>query len=131
VREEMSRFQAITHCEACNGQRLKPEALSVKVGGKNISEATELSIKAANKWFDELEKKLTKKQMEIAARILKEIRDRLMFLNNVGLDYLTLSRASGTLSGGKSAPGLPAFFMFWTSRRSDCTSATMSACSKR
>ncbi|MEZ5897461.1 MAG: excinuclease ABC subunit UvrA [Parvularculaceae bacterium] len=102
VREELSRFQAITACEACGGQRLKPEALAVKVGAKNISQATELSIRAANKWFDELEKVLSKKEMEIAARVLKEIRERLMFLNNVGLDYLTLSRASGTLSGGES-----------------------------
>ncbi|HXI87670.1 MAG TPA: excinuclease ABC subunit A, partial [Parvularculaceae bacterium] len=102
VREEMSRFQAVTNCEACNGLRLKPEALAVKIGGKNISEAADLSIKAANRWFSELEKVLSKKEMEIAARVLKEIRERLLFLNNVGLDYLTLSRASGTLSGGES-----------------------------
>ncbi len=102
VREELSRFQAITNCDACHGMRLKPEALAVKVGALSISEATQFSIKAANKWFDELEKVLTKKEMEIAARVLKEIRERLHFLNNVGLDYLTLSRASGTLSGGES-----------------------------
>jgi excinuclease ABC subunit A len=102
VREEMSRFQAVTNCEACLGQRLKPEALAVKIGGKNISEACELSIKAADRWFTALEKVLSKKEMEIAARVLKEIRERLHFLNNVGLDYLTLSRASGTLSGGES-----------------------------
>ncbi|WP_395077185.1 excinuclease ABC subunit UvrA, partial [Hyphococcus sp.] len=102
VREEMSRFQSITHCEACNGLRLKPEALAVKINKLSISEATAFSIKTAGGWFDALESKLTKKQMEIAARILKEIRDRLSFLNNVGLDYLTLSRASGTLSGGES-----------------------------
>ncbi|MFZ5618129.1 MAG: excinuclease ABC subunit UvrA [Pseudomonadota bacterium] len=102
VREELSRFQAITNCEACNGQRLKPEALAVKIGAKNISEATELSIKAADRWFTELEKTLSKKELEIAARVLKEIRERLHFLNNVGLDYLTLARASGTLSGGES-----------------------------
>ncbi len=102
VREEMSRFQAVTHCEACNGQRLKPEALAVKIGGKNISEACDLSIKAANRWFIELEKVLSKKEMEIGARVLKEIRERLHFLNNVGLEYLTLARASGTLSGGES-----------------------------
>ncbi|MCB9956723.1 MAG: excinuclease ABC subunit UvrA [Caulobacterales bacterium] len=102
VREDLSRFQAVTACESCKGQRLKPEALAVKVGGKNISEATELSIRAAGDWFNGLEKKLSKKEMEIAARVLKEIRERLMFLNNVGLDYLTLSRASGTLSGGES-----------------------------
>ncbi len=102
VREELSRFQAVTNCEACNGQRLKPEALAVKIGGKNISEATDLSIKAADRWFTALEKVLSKKEMEIAARVLKEIRERLHFLNNVGLDYLTLARASGTLSGGES-----------------------------
>ncbi|WP_425408574.1 excinuclease ABC subunit UvrA [Hyphococcus sp.] len=102
VREELSRFQSITNCEACNGLRLKPEALAVKVGGLSISEATNFSILAAGGWFDALESKLSKKEMEIAARILKEIRDRLLFLNNVGLDYLTLSRASGTLSGGES-----------------------------
>ncbi len=102
VREEMSRFQAITHCETCDGQRLKPQALAVKVGGLNISQATAFSIKAAGQWFGGLENKLTKKQMQIAAQILKEIRERVQFLNNVGLDYLTLSRASGTLSGGES-----------------------------
>jgi excinuclease ABC subunit A len=74
----------------------------VKVGGLSISEATEFSIKAAGAWFDALEDKLNKKEKEIAVRVLKEIRDRLSFLNNVGLDYLTLSRASGTLSGGES-----------------------------
>ncbi|MAW81173.1 MAG: excinuclease ABC subunit A [Parvularcula sp.] len=102
VREELSRFQSVTHCEACNGMRLKPEALAVKVGGLSISEATEFSIKKAGEWFDALEDKLTKKEKEIAVRVLKEIRERLSFLNNVGLDYLTLSRASGTLSGGES-----------------------------
>jgi excinuclease ABC subunit A len=102
VREEMSRFQSVTHCEACNGQRLKPEALAVKVGAKTISEACELSIKAADRWFTDLEKALSKKELGIAARVLKEIRERLRFLNNVGLDYLTLARASGTLSGGES-----------------------------
>ena len=102
VREELGRFQASAHCDACDGMRLKPESLSVKIDGLNISEATEMSIRAAGAWFDALEKKLTKKEMEIAARVLKEIRERLLFLNNVGLDYLTLSRASGTLSGGES-----------------------------
>jgi excinuclease ABC subunit A len=102
VREELSRFQSIMPCESCHGLRLKPEALAVKIGGLSISEATQFSIKAAAKWFDELEKVFSKKEMEIAARILKEIRERLHFLNNVGLDYLTLSRSSGTLSGGES-----------------------------
>ncbi len=102
VREDLSRFQTVTNCEACTGQRLKPEALAVKVGAKNISQATALSIKEAGRWFEALEKVLSKKEMEIAARVLKEVRERLHFLNNVGLDYLTLARASGTLSGGES-----------------------------
>ncbi|WP_375202871.1 excinuclease ABC subunit UvrA [Hyphococcus sp.] len=102
VREELSRFQSVTHCEACNGQRLKPEALAVKIAGLSISDATEFSIKKAGEWFDGLEAKLNKKEKEIAVRVLKEIRERLSFLNNVGLDYLTLNRASGTLSGGES-----------------------------
>ncbi len=102
VREELGRFQSVTDCEACKGLRLKPEALAVKVGTLSISEATQFSILAAGNWFDALEKVLSKKEMEIAARILKEIRERLHFLNNVGLDYLTLSRSSGTLSGGES-----------------------------
>ncbi|MBI1394002.1 MAG: excinuclease ABC subunit UvrA [Alphaproteobacteria bacterium] len=102
VREELSRFQSITHCDACNGLRLKPEALAVKIDGLNISEATEKSIRAAGAWFDGLEDKLSANEKTIAVRILKEIRERLMFLNKVGLDYLTLSRASGTLSGGES-----------------------------
>ncbi len=102
VREELSRFQSVMPCEACKGLRLKPEALAVKVGTLSISEAAQFSIKAANNWFNALENVLSKKEMEIAARILKEIRERLHFLNNVGLDYLTLSRSSGTLSGGES-----------------------------
>ena len=102
VREELSRFQTVADCEACHGARLKPEALAVKIDGLNISEATAFSIKAAGAWFDALEDKLSAKDMEIAARVLKEIRERLTFLNNVGLDYLTLSRSSGTLSGGES-----------------------------
>ncbi len=102
VREELARFQSITDCDACNGLRLKPEALAVKIDTLSISEATQFSIKAAGEWFDALEQKLTKKESEIATRILKEIRERLLFLNNVGLDYLTLSRKSGTLSGGES-----------------------------
>ncbi|MGL4396396.1 MAG: excinuclease ABC subunit UvrA [Hyphomicrobium sp.] len=102
VREELSRFQASHPCEACSGYRLKPQALSVKVGGKHIGEVGDLSIKAANLWFEALPRTFTKQQSEIATRILKEIRDRLKFLNDVGLEYLTLSRSSGTLSGGES-----------------------------
>jgi len=102
VREELSRYQGSHACEACDGHRLKPQALAVKVGGKHIGEVGDLSIKAANKWFAELPKTFSKKQAAIATRILKEIRERLLFLNDVGLEYLTLSRSSGTLSGGES-----------------------------
>jgi excinuclease ABC subunit A len=102
VREDLSRFQAVSNCDACHGLRLKPEALAVKIDKLSISQATAFSIKAADKWFTALENKLGKKDMAIAERILKEIRERLRFLNNVGLDYLTLSRKSGTLSGGES-----------------------------
>jgi excinuclease ABC subunit A len=102
VREELSRFQASHPCDACGGYRLKPQALAVRVGGKHIGEVCDLSIRAANRWFSELPTSFSKKQSEIATRILKEIRERLQFLVDVGLDYLTLSRSSGTLSGGES-----------------------------
>ncbi len=102
MREEIERFMSATPCPACNGYRLKPEALAVKVAGRHIGEATKLSIRAADAWFGELPASLNDKQNEIAVRILKEIRERLRFLNDVGLDYLTLSRNSGTLSGGES-----------------------------
>ena len=102
VREEMQKFQAIHPCKSCGGARLKPEALAVKIAGKTIAEISELSIAAAGEWYGALEDKLTAKQNEIAYRILKEIKERLGFLNNVGLEYLTLSRNSGTLSGGES-----------------------------
>ncbi len=102
VREELGRYQSETPCEACGGKRLKPEALAVKVGGEDIADISALSISKAHLWFTTLDVSLTDKQMEIARRILKEINDRLGFLNNVGLDYLNLSRASATLSGGES-----------------------------
>jgi excinuclease ABC subunit A len=102
VREELSRYQGSHPCDACGGYRLKPQALAVKVGGKHIGEVGDLSIRAANDWFAEVPKTFTKTQIEIATRILKEIRERLKFLVDVGLDYLTLSRAAGTLSGGES-----------------------------
>jgi excinuclease ABC subunit A len=101
-REELSRYQNEAPCETCGGKRLKPEALAVKISGKDISQVTEMSILAASQWFGDLNKGLTPKQREIAARILKEINERLGFLMNVGLEYLTLARASGTLSGGES-----------------------------
>jgi excinuclease ABC subunit A len=102
IREELSRYQSTSPCEACNGQRLKPEALAVKISGLNIAEVAAMSIAQAGAWFAEIEGRLTEKQREIAYRILKEIKERLGFLNSVGLDYLTLDRASATLSGGES-----------------------------
>ncbi len=102
VREELERFQHEAKCETCDGARLKPEALAVKIAGLNVSQVTEFSIGESVKWFLELAPKLTAKQREIAARILKEINERLGFLDNVGLSYLTLNRTSGTLSGGES-----------------------------
>ncbi len=101
-REEIERFMSAAPCPACNGFRLKPEALAVKIYGLHIGEVTNMSIRTARDWFEALPEKLSAKQNEIAARIFKEIRERLRFLNDVGLDYLSLSRNSGTLSGGES-----------------------------
>src|SRR5690606_12266754 len=89
-------------CPACAGNRLKPEALAVKINKLHIGETTQMSIRVARDWFSALPEHLNAKQNEIAVRILKEIRERLQFLNDVGLDYLSLSRNSGTLSGGES-----------------------------
>ncbi len=102
AREEIVKYFTDIPCAACAGNRLKPEALAVKIAGKHIGEVTDLSIKRAGEWFTELPKHLKPTQNEIAVRVLKEIRDRLKFLVDVGLDYLTLARASGTLSGGES-----------------------------
>ena len=102
IREELERFQSESPCEVCKGYRLKPEALCVKIAGHHIGQVCELSVRAADTWFRDLDAQLNAKQKEIAARILKEIRARLAFLNNVGLEYLTLARASATLSGGES-----------------------------
>ena len=101
VREELGRYQAMTTCEACNGFRLKPEALAVRIAGKHIAEVSEYSIGEARNWFAGVARTLTDQQAEIARRILAEINDRLTFLSRVGLDYLALSRRSGTLSGGE------------------------------
>ncbi len=101
-REEIGRFMSATPCSACGGHRLKPEALAVKIGARHIGEISQMSVREALAWFDALPRHLSEKQIGIAARIIKEIRDRLTFLLDVGLDYLTLSRASGTLSGGES-----------------------------
>jgi excinuclease ABC subunit A len=102
VREELTRFQSNHPCPACGGYRLKPEALAVKISGRHIGQTSELSIRNAADWFETLPATLSDKQQEIAGRILKEIRERLRFLNDVGLEYLSLSRNSGTLSGGES-----------------------------
>lgn len=102
MREELGRYQESAPCEACNGARLRPEALSVKIAGESISDATHRSVGDAARWFEGLPESLTPKQMEIATRILKEINERLGFLVNVGLGYLSLDRTSGTLSGGES-----------------------------
>ena len=101
-REAIAEYQSDSDCESCNGNRLKEEALCVKIDNHNISEVTEKSILNASLWFKELEIKLDKRQFKIAEHILKEINERLNFLLNVGLDYLTLSRESGTLSGGEA-----------------------------
>jgi len=102
VREELGRFQSETPCEVCGGARLKPEALAVKIAGRDIAAISAMAIRPARDWFASLEGELSDKQMEIARRILKEINDRLRFLVDVGLEYLNLSRSSGTLSGGES-----------------------------
>ena len=102
MREDMAKYFTDIPCAACSGHRLKPEALCVKIAGMHIGEVADMSIKRAREWFSELPEHLTAKQNEIAGRVLKEIRERLRFLVDVGLEYLTLGRASGTLSGGES-----------------------------
>ena len=102
VREELSRYHAERPCAACNGARLKPEALAVKVAGRNLAEVAEMSIDSAKAWFDTVADTLTPQRLEIARRILREIHERLQFLLDVGLNYLTLARGSATLSGGES-----------------------------
>jgi excinuclease ABC subunit A len=102
AREEIAKYFTDIPCAACHGYRLKPEALCVKVGALHIGEISDMSVKRAGEWFAQLPGLLTVKQNEIAVRVLKEIRERLKFLVDVGLEYLTLARASGTLSGGES-----------------------------
>ncbi|MGQ3674120.1 excinuclease ABC subunit UvrA [Xanthobacter sp. TB0139] len=102
AREEISKYFSTVPCKACGGFRLKPEALAVKINGFHIGEAGALSVRNAARWFEDLPQHLSDKHNEIATRILKEIRERLVFLLDVGLEYLTLARASGTLSGGES-----------------------------
>ena len=102
MREEFEKYQSISNCKECDGYRLNEEALSVKINETHIGKIVLLSIKDIQKWFVNLPNKLTKKENTIAQNIIKEINERLNFLNNVGLGYLTLSRSSGTLSGGES-----------------------------
>ncbi len=102
VRDELARFQTVTACGTCKGQRLKPEALAVKIDGLNVSEVAAQSIEEAHRWFSGIPGRLSDQENEIARRILREIQERLGFLVDVGLEYLTLSRASATLSGGES-----------------------------
>jgi len=102
VREDLARYQAEKPCAACGGYRLKPQALSVKVAGRHIGEISDLSIRRARDWFATVMETLTPQRAEIARRILREIEERLQFLVDVGLDYLSLGRSSSTLSGGES-----------------------------
>jgi excinuclease ABC subunit A len=102
MREELAKYQSAAPCETCGGARLRPEALSVKIAGEDISMSTRRAVRHALDWFSTLEEKLGPQQREIARAILKEINERLGFLNNVGLEYLNLDRTSGTLSGGES-----------------------------
>jgi excinuclease ABC subunit A len=102
LRDELAKYQTSHDCGTCGGARLRPEALAVKIADHHISDIANMSINAAHDWFEALPEKLTAQQLEIGRRILKEIDDRLSFLMNVGLEYLTLGRSSATLSGGES-----------------------------
>ncbi|WP_170375146.1 excinuclease ABC subunit UvrA [Ruegeria atlantica] len=102
IREEFERYQNNRHCGSCEGYRLRPEALAVKIAGLHVGQVVQMSIKEALAWVEDAPNHLSVQKNEIARAILKEIRERLGFLNNVGLEYLTLSRSSGTLSGGES-----------------------------
>jgi excinuclease ABC subunit A len=102
IREELTRYQSNLVCETCAGYRLKPEALAVRIAGLHIGQTSNFSIAEAGRWFSSLDDHLTPQKREIASRILKEINERLGFLNAVGLEYLSMSRTSGTLSGGES-----------------------------
>lgn len=103
MREEFERYQNNRHCNACDGYRLRPEALAVKIADLHVGQVVQMSIKEALDWIITVPDTLNRQKNEIAVAILKEIRERLGFLVNVGLDYLTLSRNSGTLSGGESS----------------------------
>ena len=102
IKEDLGKYQTISSCTDCNGDRLKPAALAVKISDKTIAEVTQMSIAKTVVWFEDLPKQLTQKQIDISGRILKELNERLGFLKNVGLGYLNLARKAGTLSGGES-----------------------------
>lgn len=102
MKEELSRYMSEHDCSICNGYRLKQESLCVKIDDLNIGQVARKTIYEAGNWFETLEQKLSNKHNQIAGRVIKEIKERLNFLNNVGLEYLSLSRESGTLSGGES-----------------------------
>ena len=102
LRDELAKYQSLKVCECCHGFRLNEQALSVKIAGLNIGEVCRMSIYNSCEWFENLDNKLTKTQSQIAERILKELRRRLGFLKNVGLEYLTINRQAGTLSGGEA-----------------------------
>ena len=102
MKEELSRYMSEHDCSICNGYRLKQESLCVKIDNLNIGQVARKTIYEAGNWFETLEQKLSNKHNQIAGRVIKEIKERLNFLNNVGLEYLSLSRESGTLSGGES-----------------------------
>jgi excinuclease ABC subunit A len=108
MREEIEKYMSAKPCIACGGYRLKPESLAVKIDGLHVGQVTEKSIRAAAEWFEALPEKFTPNQKLIGERILKEIRERLNFLIDVGLDYLTMARNSGTLSGGENRRALRA-----------------------
>jgi excinuclease ABC subunit A len=102
IREEFERYQNNRPCGACGGYRLRPEALAVKIADLHVGQVVQMSIREAYAWCENVPARLSQQKNEIARAILKEIRERLGFLNNVGLEYLTLSRNAGTLSGGES-----------------------------
>jgi len=102
MREELVKFQTLKTCETCNGHRLNEQSLSIKIAGLHIGEVSAMSVERANEWFEELNSKLNPTHQKIAERVLKEICRRLGFLKNVGLEYLTVNRESGTLSGGEA-----------------------------
>ena len=135
MKAEYEEFMNITPCSACKGQRLKPGALAVTVGDKNISELTGMSIEKLQTFLKEL--KLSNQQLLIGGQILKEINSRIQFLMDVGLNYLTLGRSTGTLSGGEAqrirlatqiGSGLEVWHIFWMNQVSDCIRETMINC---